>query len=300
MADVSHSLVVVTGHVGRDFDQALQGAVVWKTCLREVAFIGRDGFRADLLRSGDTVLDDADAYRVVLEVVCGLRSPLVGETEVMGQFRAFVAQVEQLDDQWSTLKAFCRHLLPNAKAIRTRHLTGMGTRSYGVLAARHLRHFECVAILGAGHLTQQLVPALASHTVAIYCRRPASVADLRARHHDLVILDLAGDGIDWRSGRKLALAVAAPMSAHEIQSWMARHGQDIGLVLDFRAESERDALMLPGTDVIPLARMLEQLDDARRFTDECAEAARREIARLADAYWNRHELRPFGWEDLCA
>lgn len=297
---MSESFVVVTGSVGRDFDKTFPGGVVWKTCLREVAFVRREGFRADLFLSGDTVLDGADAYRVVLEIVCGLRSPLVGETEVMGQFRAFVARVEQLDDQWSTLKAFCRHLLPNAKAVRTRHLTGLGTRSYGVLAARHLRHFECIAILGAGHLTRQLVPALVSHRVAIYCRRPASVADLRLSRHDIVILDLAGDRIDWRTGRSMALIVAAPMSGDEIQSWMAPHREYIGRVLDFRAESERDALTLPGTDVTPLARMLGELAVAKRFTDERAEAARREIARHAEAYWNRHELRPFGWEDLCA
>jgi glutamyl-tRNA reductase len=297
---VSESLVVVTGPVGRDFDQALPGAVVWKTCLREVAFVHRDGFRADLLPSGDAVLACADAYRVVLEIVCGLRSPLVGETEVMGQFRAFVHRVERLDDQWWTLKAFCRHLLPNAKAVRTRHLTGLGTRSYGALAARHVRHFEGVAILGAGHLTRQLVPALGLHRVAIYCRRPASVADLHARHHDVVILDLADDCIAWRTGRCMALIVAAPLSAHEIRSWVARHGRSIGTVLDFRAEAEHDALTLPETDVTPLARMLEELEVARRFTDERAEAARRAIADHAEAYWTRHELRPFGWEDLCA
>jgi glutamyl-tRNA reductase len=300
IAGVSQSLVVVTGPVGRDLDRGLPGAVVWKTCLREVAFVRRDAFRADLLRSGDTVLEDTEAYRVLLEIVCGLRSPLVGETEVMGQFRAFVARVERLDHQWSPLKAFCRHLLPNAKAVRTHHLTGLGSRSYGVLAARHLRQFERIAILGAGHLTRQLVPALGSHRVAIYCRRPAAAADLRTRHHDVVMLDLARDPIDCGTGRSNALIVAAPMSAHEIQSWVARSGHDIGLVLDFRAEGGRDALTLPGTDVTPLARMLEELEVNRRFTDERAEAARREIARHAETYWNRHELRPLGWEDLCA
>jgi glutamyl-tRNA reductase len=298
---VSQSLVVVTGPVGRDFDQALPGAVVWKTCLREVAFVGREGFRTDFLRSGDSVLDGADAYRVLLEIVCGLRSRLVGETEVMGQFRGFVARVARLDDQWSPLKAFCRHLLPSAKAVRTRHLTGLGARSYGALAARHLRPFECIAILGAGHLTRQLVRALVSHRIAIYCRRPASVTELRARHHEIVILDLAGDGIDWTTGRRMALIVAAPMSAHEIRSWMARRERlDIGRVLDFRAEGEHDALTLPGTGVTPLARMLEELEVARRFTDERVEAARREIARHTEAYRNRHELRSFGWENRCA
>jgi hypothetical protein len=208
--------------------------------------------------------------------------------------------VERLDDDWAPLKAFCRQLLPQAKAVRTRHLIGLGARSYGALAARLLRDVECAAILGAGQLTRQLVPALVSRRVAIYCRRPAAVADLRARHHDVVILDLACDRIAWRTGRGTALIVAAPMSAHEIHSWMAHHPEPIGLVLDFRADSEHDALTLPGTDVIPLARMLEALAVARRFTDERADAARRDIACYAEAYRERHELRPFGREDRCA
>jgi glutamyl-tRNA reductase len=298
---VSQSLVVLTGAVGRDFDHALSGAVVWKTCLREVAFVRREGLGADVLRSGDAVLDGADAYRVVLEIVCGLRSPLVAETEVMGQFRAFAARVERLDDRlWSPLKAFCRHLLPNAKAVRARHLTGLGTRSYGMLAARHLRDFGGVAILGAGHLARQLVPALASHQVAIYCRRPESVAArLGARHPDLVIRDLA-DSTPALSRGPVSCVVAAPMAAEAIRSWVSRHRPDIGIVIDFRAEGEHDPLTLRGTDVIPLSRMLEELEDARRVTAERAAAARVEIARHADAYWNRHEVRPFGWEDLCA
>jgi glutamyl-tRNA reductase len=294
------SLVVVTGPAGRVFDQSFPGAIVWRTCLREVAFVRREGFRADLLHSGDSMLDGADAYRVLLEVVCGLRSPLLGETEVMGQFREFVARVERLDDSWSALKRFCRHLLPDAKAVRTRHLIGLGARSYGVLAARRLRHVEGVAILGAGRLTRQLVPALASHPIAVCCRRPAAAADLRARHRDIVILDLAADGLTWPGGASAAVIVAAPMSAHEVERWLARQRHHVGTVLDFRAESGADALTLPGTDVTPLARMLEELETARRFADERVEAARRDIARHAEAYGNRQELRPFGWEDLCA
>jgi hypothetical protein len=126
------------------------------------------------------------------------------------------------------------------------------------------------------------------------------VANLRATHHDIRILDLADDATAWRTGRSLALIVAAPMPADEIRSWVARRRQDIGLALDFRAESGLDALTLPGTDVTPLARMLEELEVARQVTDERIEAARQEIARHAEAYWNRHEHRPFGWEDLCA
>jgi hypothetical protein len=60
------------------------GAILWRTCLREVAFVG-----STHAPSSPAVLKDVDAYTLLLEIVAGLRSPLIGETEVQAQFKAF-------------------------------------------------------------------------------------------------------------------------------------------------------------------------------------------------------------------
>ena len=101
------------------------GALIWRTCLREVWFAEEAG---EL--SGTEVVDvgiaseqseasprersgergaaaservggrgaapsnvDGDAYRLLLEILCGLQSPMLGETQVMGQFKSFLSSL---------------------------------------------------------------------------------------------------------------------------------------------------------------------------------------------------------------
>ena len=47
-------------------------AVVWRTCVREIAFVDP---RATV-PSGATILHDEGAYAHLLEVICGLDSPI--------------------------------------------------------------------------------------------------------------------------------------------------------------------------------------------------------------------------------
>ena len=69
-----------------------------------------------------------EAYRLLLEILCGLRSPMVGETQVMGQFKAFLAS---LDREHAWVNRVGQRLLTDARDVRTRHLQGLGSRSYG-------------------------------------------------------------------------------------------------------------------------------------------------------------------------
>ncbi|TAK16175.1 MAG: hypothetical protein EPO35_05870, partial [Acidobacteria bacterium] len=66
-------------------DATVDGRLSWRTCLRDVTFV-------DEAHSADTLAEE-DAYALLLEVLCGLRSPMLGETQVMGQFKAFLATV---------------------------------------------------------------------------------------------------------------------------------------------------------------------------------------------------------------
>ena len=61
------------------------------TCVREIAFV--DSRAA--VPSGATILHDEDAYAHLLEVICGLDSPMVGETEVLHQFKVFAANIRR-------------------------------------------------------------------------------------------------------------------------------------------------------------------------------------------------------------
>ena len=66
----------------------LSSWVVWKTCLREMA-IGTSSQRVRPLfvKKSDQVYTGLQAYQFFLEVISGLHSPIIGETEVMGQVK---------------------------------------------------------------------------------------------------------------------------------------------------------------------------------------------------------------------
>ncbi len=124
-------------------------STAWRTCLREIHFL--PGHRVPL-ETG--VLTDADAYALLLEVVCGLRSPVIGETEVQAQFKEFLASGAARDNRW--LKRLGQRVLGDAKRIRHKHLQGFGAHSYGRLTARHLTGAR-VAVIGTGALASQVV-----------------------------------------------------------------------------------------------------------------------------------------------
>jgi glutamyl-tRNA reductase len=83
-----------------------------------VAFV-EDGKALD----GDwLIVADADAYALLVEIVSGLRSPLLGETEVQAQFKAFLASLDLPGD--AAILRLGQRVLADAKRIRPRARTG--------------------------------------------------------------------------------------------------------------------------------------------------------------------------------
>src|SRR5262245_25463693 len=95
------------------------GARTWRTCLREVAFL-RDEPGAACPAATHV---DGDAYALLLEIVSGLRSPLVGETEVQAQFKSFLASLDPRID--GDLIRVGQRLLTDVKSIRRQHFQGL-------------------------------------------------------------------------------------------------------------------------------------------------------------------------------
>src|SRR5207253_8864098 len=80
----------------------------WRTCLRRILFLNQVDNRSLIAAVESDQLSPAtleiyrgfDAYRFLLEVICGLNSPLIGETAVMGQFREFCAHARLPNTPW--------------------------------------------------------------------------------------------------------------------------------------------------------------------------------------------------------
>ena len=270
-------------------DPIPSGAPTWRTCLREVAFT--DEIDTPQPADGARQLADGDAYRLLLEILCGLQSPMLGETQVMGQFKAFLASLGR-DHAW--LNRVGQRLLADARDVRTQQLQGLGSRSYGSAVRRHLAGCSHTVIIGTGKLAQEVIPFLLDDDRSV---------DHWGRREEAAAPGVAYRTLDQIDDRPLvtertALIIAAPV-ASDVVEHVARRYPSLHCVIDLRAELGNGPLAL-AAPVVTLQDLFAQMNAANVFASRHVEAARADIARRSRLYEFRDELRPFGWDDLCA
>jgi glutamyl-tRNA reductase len=260
---------------------------VWSTCLREVAFLSEIGSH-----SAGQVISGEDAYALLLEIVCGLQSPLVGETEVQAQFKAFLASLDHAAHGW--LLQLGQRLLADAKAIRHQHLQGVAVGSYGHLALRHARGVR-LAIVGAGALAQDILDHAAPGRAIDVWRRRQSGQRLRDERLvcDYLALDDAGD-VPQRQG-STSLIVAAPADGFVLERVAACYPQ-LTDVVDLRARDDVTAV----SRAVPCTTLAEMLSGASDGRPEAVASALAAVRERASAFTHARQVRPFGWDDLCA
>ena len=154
-------------------------AVVLRTCLRQLAFgltprpvAAADG--AAELHTGEA------AYRLLLEVMSGLKSAVPGETNVAGQFlqawQRSAAALPGADRQ--ALGAVVQALRADMRALRAAHLQGVAGGSYASLVRELLapRRDARVLFVGTGELARSLLPLFRAFDVAAWNHRAPATA----------------------------------------------------------------------------------------------------------------------------
>ena len=134
------------------------GVPVWRTCLREVLFSQTADPFEDTAGRTLGMLVEGRAYRLLLEILCGLQSPMIGETQVVAQFKGFLAGLPQ-EHAW--IRRTGQRLLADARRVRTAHLEGLGSRSYGTAVRRCIEPSETPVLIGTGKLAADILPFLA-------------------------------------------------------------------------------------------------------------------------------------------
>lgn len=271
--------------------------MVWRTCLRQVGFYSDEAHLPDL-HNDDQVLRGESAYQYLLEIICGLHSPLAAETEVFGQFKDFYASIDwNLNSQNMFFRELGLQVLVDAKKVRTKFLKGLGSQSYGSLARRWLNKEETIHIVGGGRLTQDILPWLikARHEVSVYVRNPEKLysAEWFKAYHSKVKVFSFSQTTPTEGG----VVICAPVDSQELKTWMSE--SEISRVLDLRGESEQDPLSGPWK-VQGLKAAFAQIESNKDQIQIQSEKAFKEIRSLAKEAEKTQKVRPFGWDDLCA
>ncbi len=281
-------------------EMASERAFFFKTCLRQIAIVDAEGASNLALQAeGDEIYRGTEAYRFLLQVICGLRSPLIGETEVSGQFKLAVAAFAIPLTPWGQqLKRFFQNLFEDAKRVRQKHLVDLGSQSYGSVLRRELRVLPSVRrihVLGAGHLVQEILPWIAKDgtEVHVHCRDPLKA---RATLGTQTAFEVHSLEEQFTFDAEDAFVIAAPVTARWIESWI---GKSPRVIADLRADSAEDTINLE-CRVINLSHVFNHISETQAHLEARKAAALKAIDSAVDERNSYVEYRPFGWEDVCA
>ena len=300
--------IVNLRHDARENFPAPLNGLEWKTCLRRVLFLNRNENNALIKAAEDRkqlpgaveIYEGEAAPKFLLEVICGLNSPLVGETAVMGQFREFLAEARFPDTSWGNyLRQLTSNLLTDAKRVRHDHLQGLGSQSYGSLVRQHVKGLPMVSVLGAGQLAREILPWLIGKTrVHVFYRNWDHARELLKDYPEIELVKFSMAAADSEQ-QETGLVIAAPLSAAQVENWVRQQRSGFLKCLDLRGEAEIDPLSF-SFPVIELSELFDALRNDRQKLEGRVAAARAEINLLSQRQMHQAQFRPFGWEDLCA
>src|SRR2546429_1428124 len=285
---------------------AVLNGLEWQTCLRRILFLNAHENRAliqsveegTLALSTIEIYRGQDAYRFLLEVICGLNSPIVGETAVMGQFKEFLLNAKFPKTSWGNfLRQLATNLMIDAKRVRHDHLQGIGSQSYGSLVRQHVKGLPTVAVFGSGKLAREILPWLIGKTkVRVFYRSWQHAKDLLDEYPELQLAQYSEGDAVWMQA-EAGLVIAAPLKADRVENWVRLQGTSFSKCLDLRGEAASDPVAMTAP-VIKLHELFDALRTERERLEGHVEAARAEIKQLVQRQSQQAQFRPFGWEDL--
>ena len=301
-------VIINLRHEGMSKVPTVLNGLEWQTCLRRVMFLNQFENRSLIaavendkaLASTIEIYRGQDAYGFLLEVICGLNSPLVAETAVMGQFREFCAHTRFSNTPWGWfLRQFTSNLLVDAKRVRHDHLQGIGSQSYGSHVRQHVKGMPMVALLGGGQLAREILAWLIGKTeVRLFYRNQLRAKELTNDYPRTRLDQFSMGDAGWQP-QETGLVIAAPLKAAEVEEWVGLQRSSFSKCLDLRGDAETDPISLP-FPVIMLSELFDALRDEREKLAGRVDAARAEIKLLVQQHAQQAQFRPFGWEDLCA
>jgi hypothetical protein len=280
-------------------------AVHLKTCLRDLWITSA----CELSEHSVRALEGREAYRLLLEVGCGLQSAILGETDVFGQlkesWKTFESEKSSLARE---LHPWIQRIFEDIKEVRANHLQGLGGQSYGTLVRQMIaaRPGESVFVVGAGALAKSILPYLSEHELWITNRTASHLQDfcgelLQSHHLEVKPFQPDESAKAWMQGDHILLCVP-PDRASDLQriSWLnARAHAPRSLIHLGTSADEADAFAgYPG---------MKFLDDVFALQKEQSEARSLQLGRARKACDDRSQLRnlggvsmtlPHGWEDL--
>ncbi|HSK07529.1 MAG TPA: hypothetical protein VK990_08435 [Acidimicrobiia bacterium] len=172
-------------HAQRRVEESDHSVFLLSTCLRvEIVWAGGPEVAPDLLTSlyGDHSMwdlavtrTDRDVFLHLCRIAAGLESPMIGEIEVLSQFRQAVARFTESSDRRGDLGRVLGAAVGVGRTTR-RFLDPAPHGSLASVAAEAVASAPRVAILGSGVMARAAAQHLSHVEVSVFARHPGVIA----------------------------------------------------------------------------------------------------------------------------
>ncbi len=172
-------------------EDSLNHAFILRTCQRTLVLSFEDFFADYSDLPPYELVTGTEAYLFLLETICGLKSKLIGENEIVGQFKEAyqIYAASTLKD--TRLLQVLEKLFKDAKDIRTQYLIGISQKTYASLTRKHIiqkaraRH---VVVIGSGAMAEDLINQFKKKAKVSICARNIERVNELAKIHSLEII----------------------------------------------------------------------------------------------------------------
>lgn len=289
------SNLVVFHSEAKDRDSIIfPGLFHWKTCMRTV-YIGDERILSSeysTVRRGSYFrLNGYEAYAELLRIVSGIKSKLLGETEVFAQFKERFKNENLPDSALGHYIARLRdQLIEDSRKIRSGYLRNLGDQSYGGIAYRYLKSSRSIAMFGSGQLAEQMLPWLlkTGAKVRVIARNSDRLKELQSRYKITTAL-LS----EYTPEEGEDTVIAAPFS---LERWIPSLPEG-ARAIDFREDDTGD-FFPDKIKYVSFAEILHSLKENERRNAILRQKLESVIQEIIFERENICQNFIYGWEDI--
>ena len=288
------SLVILHSQKENRFKGEIEELVGWHTCMRSI-YIGDQRLipmSAFYSLSDYEIYTGYKAYSVLLEIVCGIRSKLFGETEIQYQFNERFSKKNLPNSPFTeSLLKLKNQILEHVKQIRSEFIKGKGRLTYGGIADSLLPGDTSVAILGTGQLSESMIVHLLKKNRKItVVGRNTERLDFLKKKFNVKTSDYSNFKVESHS-----IVIANPYVPEDLHEQLSYNS----IVLDFRGEKvEIEQFNHPKIKYYSFEYILNQIQKTKDNENILKSIVLKRILELTNERENQVIQYPNGWDDI--
>ncbi len=250
------------------------------------------------------------AYEFLLETICGLKSRILGENEIVHQFKEAYAHFLGQTNPNRHVQGILEKLFKDAKKIRTQHLKELGLQTYAGIVRKilldklaHTDFSTPILILGSGQLAEDIIKICYRKFNLTVCARNAEKVGALKEQYPI-------HSLSWFNTAEISKypLIINTIGTQEIlfdhkffQSWKIaqRENQIKEAFIDLSEPSPIESHFNLNDGLWRLQDIFAQGEKLSQKREEKLEEAQKAIQSACQKRLENYTFQiPFGWEEL--